>query len=218
MYSMFAPFFVHALCFSLLSSVPDPSLLIGEWVQDQDHQQYIEIRELEGNMWLNAPQWSARPLMMAVEGGIWSVSADGLRVNIWANSTVIVLRYVDEETSWTQQFVRTTSFSSLLTSEASIGIPEMNRDFGAIKGLPIGEARSTASMFRAYLYRVDGTRQLIGSQPIDRDHGFEFTKLPDGEYQLFITSQAATAIQPSPALIQVILKNGEAVQKKFCFR
>lgn len=104
------------------------------------------------------------------------------------------------------------SLSKVLTQVPSLAtrgpvIPEAATR-GIISGLPTGPAKSTASIFRVYLYDLDNQSRLIGSQRLDQDHGFLFENLPPGEYRVYFAPQGPTAIQPQPAFKDLTVVSG----------
>jgi hypothetical protein len=76
-------------------------------------------------------------------------------------------------------------------------------------------ARSTASLFHVSLYEQGpgSRRRLVQSQPLNHQRGYRFENLPDGEYWLYVGTQAPTLIEAYPATVRVRIKKGQTLSQ-----
>lgn len=99
--------------------------------------------------------------------------------------------------------------SSTATASLSNDVPLGNASLGMIKGFPMGRAKSTASIFRVFLFQGS---QMINSQVLDSENGFVFSQLPNGNYTVFVEAQGPTAVQPVPAHRMITVQNGDVIE------
>jgi hypothetical protein len=91
----------------------------------------------------------------------------------------------------------------------------LRRSRGSISGKVTGMARSTASLFHVSLYEQGpgSRRRLVQSQPLNHQRGYRFENLPDGEYWLYVGTQAPTLIEAYPATVRVRIKKGQTLSQ-----
>lgn len=107
------------------------------------------------------------------------------------------------------QFERAGSAPGFLAANTSETNELNTASLGMIKGFPVGKAKSTASIFRVFLFQGN---QMINSQVLDTETGFVFSQLPNGTYTVFFEAQGPTAIQPMPAYKSITVENGDVIE------
>lgn len=121
----------------------------------------------------------------------------------------LVLRLLNDGNEVKLTFEKPRSASSSLTASSSSDVAIGKASLGMIKGFPTGRAKSTASIFRVFLFQEN---QMISSQVLDSENGFVFGQLPNGSYTVFFEAQGPTAVQPVPAYRMITVQNGDVIE------
>ncbi len=209
---MFSSLF-STLAHFILLSVGGPNsfgatALHGSWTS-LDHQgETIEFRESNQQLWVAHSEFDGTWFPVSRNENAWQADAPQTRFEFQLQANRLLVSRTTAGVTTTSFFQALGDTQSLLASNEALNFRR-----GAIHGLPMGPARSTASMFRVYLYRMGNGREFVGSQVLHREDGFSFDGLPEGEYQLVISAQGPTAIQPKPATQQINLVGGKVVEQ-----
>lgn len=119
---------------------------------------------------------------------------------------------VVEAPDFNETLSRGAASAATLLSNNKFTLPD-GASNGMITGLPKGPAKSTASIFRVYLYDLDQQSALIGSQRLDQEQGFVFENLRPGRYRVYFAAQGPTSIQPEPAFRDVLVEGGTITEQ-----
>lgn len=209
MFSSLFPSLAYLFLLSLAGTAPSgATALQGSWASLDRQGVTIEFRESNQQLWVSHSEFPDAWFPVSWHETAWYAEAPEalLEFQLLANRLLV---------TQTSEGQKTTSYFQALESTQTLLARNEAASFrrGAIHGLPVGPAKSTASMFRVYLYRVGAGREFVGSQVLHREDGFSFDGLPEGEYQLVISAQGPTAIQPKPAIQQIHLIGGKVVEQ-----
>ncbi|MDP5169988.1 MAG: hypothetical protein NWR72_07060 [Bacteroidia bacterium] len=202
-----------SLIFPITSSASgsDLQFFVGEWDQLSTQSHRIEIAISGDQLMFRFLHEPSHWITLVPSNGHLVANDNGVSYDFDMRESILEL-VRDESGATTQSRYQKVSASRapLMANADGVAIPI---GMGAIKGMPVGPARSTASIFRVYLYRLGDGRELVNSQTLNRQEGFHFEGLADGRYQLMFSAQGPTAIQPNPAFKIVEVRSGTIVEQ-----
>ena len=203
------PFLTGLLCFSPVFSQYSADL--SGFYQDAGPSGHrLEIIADQGNVWLSASFLDDAVIPLREEYQALIGQWGDMEVELLPGPGDLMVTLTGRHDAAAYRFVRSNSRQVLLADHKATVM-----EFGTIQGIAGGPARSTASMFRAYLYRIGDSKELIASVPVDPNNGFSFEGLPQGHYRVYVMSQASTIVQPVPSMIDLLVDGGEIARAEF---
>ena len=175
--------------------------LIGIW-RTSSGEIEVEFFEQEGQLMSESSLFSGAEAVEALSSDQFKVSSESETLSFEVAEDQLILTTSTQQVYLGKVLAQSPSFAT-----RGPVIPEAATR-GMITGLPKGPAKSTASIFRVYLYDLDDQSRLIGSQRLDQDHGFLFENLSPGHYRVYFAAQGPTAIQPQPAYKDLTVVSG----------
>lgn len=183
--------------------------ILGTWEEHSVSGHQIEFF-LEGDqLYASSSLFYTPKLMVHHYAGNVLIQEGNRRLEGSYDSGFLVLRLIAEGKVESLRFEKPASLTGSITTSSTNEAPHASASLGMIKGLPLGRAKSTASIFRVFLFQEN---QMIGSQVLDSENGFEFRQLPNGSYTVFFEAQGPTAVQPVPAYKVITVQNGDVME------
>lgn len=209
MFSPLLSFLAGLLLFAPGTSNTYNSEIVGTWEEMSVSGHQIEFFVEGDQLFASSSLFYSPRLSVSQYDGRVLLQEGNMRIEGEYTSGLLVLHLMSEGTVESLTFEKPSSISPSLTSSLSTEIVSTSASLGMIKGFPIGRAKSTASIFRVFLFQEN---QMIGSQVLDSENGFVFNQLPNGSYTVFFEAQGPTAVQPVPAYRRITVQNGDVIE------
>lgn len=209
---MFSPLF--SFLAGLLLFVPGStdtvnSEILGTWEDLSISGHQIEFF-LEGDqLFASSSLFLSPKLSVFQQDGQVIIQDAGRRISGNLGSNLLILHLEQNGTVERLIFEKPAILSGSMTANSESEPTLSASSLGMIRGFPLGRARSTASIFRVFLFQGN---QMISSQVLDSENGFVFSQLPNGSYTVLFEPQGPTAIQPIPAFKMITVQNGDVIE------
>lgn len=205
---MFSP--LISFITGLLFLVPVPSGVhssdvSGMWKDNSVSGHQLEFFYENDQLFASSSLFSSEKVAVFSQGETFYMEDGANLIEAQYNEGKMLLSLRNAETTIHFQFDRAFTTSYLASNSDELA----NTALGSIVGFPEGKAKSTASIFRVFLYQGN---ELIRSQELNSETGFVFNQVPNGAYIIFFEAQGPTAVQPVPAYKTITIQNGEIVE------
>lgn len=208
------PFLSLALMF-LITMVAQPllgqSALVGTW-QSQGSDQVIHVRA-QGNALeakVEASDWASPwlPLLPTEEGYRFSLGGRTFSLALMRDASLALTSSTSSETQYFERVsTRGMSLEASLTNHVAAPARQ-----GMIISKTHGAAKSTASIFRAYLFRLDQGREFVRAEALQPGGQVHFEDLSAGDYLLMVSPQGPTAVRAYPRMQRIQVAAGQAAE------
>ncbi len=183
--------------------------IVGTWEDMSASGHQIEFFIEGDQLYASSSLFYSPKLIVSQYAGNVFIQEGNRRIEGEYDSDFLVLRLISEGKVESLSFEKPSSLSGSITASSINDVPRASASLGMIKGFPMGRAKSTASIFRVFLFQEN---QMIGSQVLDTENGFVFSQLPNGSYTVFFEAQGPTAVQPVPAYRIITVQNGDVIE------
>ncbi len=209
MFSPLLSFLAGLLLFAPGTSSTLTSEIVGTWEEMAVSGHQIEFFVEGEQLYASSSLFYSPKLTVFQYDGRVLLQEGNMRIEGEYSSGFLILHLMSEGRVESLTFEKPFSVSTTVTANSTNEVINTTASLGMIKGFPIGRAKSTASIFRVFLFQES---KMIGSQVLDSENGFVFNQLPNGSYTVFFEAQGPTAVQPVPAYRKITVQNGDVIE------